>query len=459
MSKLPFQQFGCRCDAFQEKAMKLSTTFLALLLLLLFCAPHSRAQTANVYWNRVDQVIDGFGASDAFESRPFTSAQAVLFFSPTSGVGLSLLRTKVPEDGSCSTINATCAGEVSDMQAAIANGARVWSTPWSPPATMKSNDNLVNGGSLLAGSYGPYANYLSNYVKSLNTLFGINLYALSVQNEPTASAAWDSSTWSAANLETFAGENLGPTFAADSLTPLIIAPETSAWQQLSSYSTKVMSDSAAASYIGIIATHDYNHSNGVPAYALGQFGDKHLWETEVCDHNPFDPSIASALTYAKYINDWMTIANANAWHYWWLIGLNGDNEGLIDSASGTVAKRLYSIGNYSKFVRPGFFRIDATATPQNGVSVSAYKNSATGALVIVVINQNNSNISQSFTFNGTTASSVTPWITSATLNLAQQPDASVSHDSFTYSLPALSVISFVANSKVAPPTGLAAKVQ
>src|SRR5271170_718187 len=169
--------------------MSLSKTFLAGFFLLLWSGPRNQAQTVTVNWNNVDQVIDGFGSANA-GLRPFTSAQASFFFSTSSGIGLSLLRTAVPNDGSCVTVSAACAGQVSDMQLAIANGARVWSTPWSPPAAMKSNGNVSNGGSLLAGSYQPYANYLANYVKSLRTLYGINLSALSLQNEPTAAATW-----------------------------------------------------------------------------------------------------------------------------------------------------------------------------------------------------------------------------------------------------------------------------
>ena len=130
--------------------MKLSKTALTFVLMLL-SAPNLRAQNAVIHWQKVAQVIDGFGASDAFESTPLISAQADLFFSPTAGVGLSLLRTNVPEDGSCATVNETCAGEVRDMQLAIARRAKVWSTPWSPPAYMKSVGTVV-GGSLLPGA-------------------------------------------------------------------------------------------------------------------------------------------------------------------------------------------------------------------------------------------------------------------------------------------------------------------
>jgi glucuronoarabinoxylan endo-1,4-beta-xylanase len=433
---------------------KLTTTTLVAALLLSLGASRGAAQTATVYWNNVEQVIDGFGASDAAEEGPMSPAQATLFFSPTQGMGLSLLRTAIPNDGSCTSINAKCAGEVVDMQMAIANGARVWSTPWSPPASMKTNNSLDNGGSLMVGSYGSYASYLANYVKSLNTLYGINLYAISVQNEPEKNVFYASALWTPDNFNTFIGTQLGPTFASEGLTPQIMLPETSIWQDLASYANPTMSGSSAK-YVGIVATHDYAH-NGASAYALGQSAGKHLWETEVCDMTAFDPSMTSALKYATYLHQWMTLANANAWHYWWLIGLNAtDNQGLINSA-GVVSKRLYMMGNYSKFVRPGYYRIDATSAPQAGVLVSAYKDTASGTLVIVAINQNAANVSQSFALNGINASTVTPWVTSPNFNLEQQANIAASGATFSYSLPASSITTFVMST--ARPSGLVATV-
>ena len=142
-----------------------------------------------------------------------------------------------------------------------------------------------------------------------------------------------------------------------------------------------------------------------------------------------------------------------------MIGPNNDNEGLVRSDSVTVSKRAYMLGNYSKFERPGFYRIDATHTPQSGVLVSAYKDASTGALVIVAINQNTSTVSQSFALEGATASRVTPWITSASFDLIQQSDVPVSGGSFVYSLPAYSITSFVGTTAVGAPSGLTVKVQ
>lgn len=460
--------------------MKLSASLVAGFFLMLFCVPHGQAQTVTINWTNVDQVIDGFGAS-SWANQSLTSEQATFFFSTGPGdIGLSLLRGEVPKNGSCSTINISCAGQVSDMQFAVANGARVWSTVLSPPASMKTNGSVdclagSGHGALSPDSYSAYATYLANYVKTMRSLYNINLYALSVQNEPDGCQPYGSTLWTAAQLDTFIKINLGPTFASAGLTStLIMLPESSQYTTLASLARTTMDDPAAAVYVSINAWHDYDAlyvSSVTNPYASQ---NKRFWQTEASagitpsgvGFGPslcggcWDPSMADALMWARIIDNRMAVANANAWHWFVMIGPNNDNAGLMRS-DGPVSKRAYMLGNYSKFVRPGFHRIDATHTPQSGVLVSAYKNASTGALVIVVINQSNSNVSQTFTLKGATASSVTPWITSASSDLVPQSDVPVSAGSFIYTLPASSITSFVgtAATVLAPPQGLEAKIR
>jgi glucuronoarabinoxylan endo-1,4-beta-xylanase len=395
------------------------------------------------------QEIDGFGASTAFEVTPLTSSQADLFFSPTVGVGLSLLRTEVPDDGSCSSVNLTCAGEISDMQLASNRGARVWSTPWSPPATMKSNSSLI-AGSLSNGSYQAYANYLLNYVNSVAAQ-GVTLLALSVQNEPDSNVSYDSANWSAQNFHNFILDNLGPTLAANGKSAVqVVMPESSVYSRLSSYGNATLADPIAAAFVGIVAFHGYDNPAS-PTYEEAQALGKHYWETEMSagtGYGPslcggcWDPSMADALMWGQIINSWMVNANINAWNYWWAINFSSsDNQGLI--YNGTVSKRLYAMGNFSKFVRPGYYRIDTPASPPSGLAMSAYANSSTGAFAVVVINQNTSNIVQSFALNGLRASTITPWITSNSLSLIQQPSIAITKGAFNYTLPAQSITTFV----------------
>ena len=75
----------------------------------------------------------------------------------------------------------------------------------------------------------------------------------------------------------------------------------------------------------------------------------------------------------------LTKANLNAWHYWWLYCSN--NSGcLYDTGTKVWAKRLWAMGNFSRFVRPGWKRVDTSGAAPSGVLVSAYINPANNAL-------------------------------------------------------------------------------
>lgn len=397
---------------------------------------------------------------ERIQSAPLTAAQTELFFGTAPGdIGLSLLRTEVPDDGSCSSVSAACAGEISDIKGAVAHGVRVWSTPWSPPASMKTNASTTctggaGNGALSPSAYGSYATYLSNYIASLQTLYSIDLYALSVQNEPDNCPTYDGARWTSADFDTFIKDNLGPTLAAaGQSSTLLMMPESSQFSSFASESSATMGDSTAAAFVGINAWHDYDHATSVtnPYASLG----KRYWETEasagagfgpsLCTQPCFDPSIADALMWAAIVDDRMAVANANAWHYWWLVdyAAHPDNEGLIVS-TGATTKRAFMLGNYSMFVRPGYHRIDATHAPQSGVTISAYQNLTSGTLVVVATNQNSADASQTFDLaNAPVFRSMTPWVTSATLDLVAQSSVTVASSSFSYALPAMSITTFV----------------
>jgi glucuronoarabinoxylan endo-1,4-beta-xylanase len=388
--------------------------------------------TATINWTDIHQQIDGFGAASAFTGEGITNSQADLFWSTSSGVGLSLLRVRIQPNGTYP--------ELATMQKAQDRGVKIWGTPWSPPATMKTNGRTTNGGSLMTGSYQAYADYLAKYVLTLKNSYGISLFALSLQNEPDYTATWDSCIWTGQQFHDFIGNNLVPTFSRDGVGVQLIMPEESGWHF--ELAGPTMNDPVTAAGINIIAGHNYDGAPASP-YALGQNQGKGLWETEISTFDAFNPGISNGLYWGKKIHDWMTVANANAWHYWWLIGNNtGDNESLV-SQSGQTTKRLFVMGNFSKFVRPGYNRIGATPNPVSGVSLSAYKDPSSGKFAIVVINQNASNVSLNFVLNGFTAALVTPWVTSQSLDLAQQPSILVGGSAFTATLPGLSVTTFV----------------
>jgi glucuronoarabinoxylan endo-1,4-beta-xylanase len=125
-------------------------------------------------------------------------------------------------------------------------------------------------------------------------------------------------------------------------------------------------------------------------------------------------------------------------YVWWYIRRN---YGPIKE-DGTISKRGYSMAHYSKFVRPGDVRVDATKNPANGVYVSAYKG-ANNKIVIVAINKNTSSVNQRFTVQNGTASAVSSWVTDSTRNLAAGSALQISGNGFLADLPAQSVTTFV----------------
>ena len=401
-----------------------------------------------VSWTNVFQRIDGFGASSAWGST-WTTNQADMFFSTNSGtgtsldgtanfafngIGLSLLRNRIAPDGT--TL------ETSIMQMAQNRGAKVWSTTWSPPAAYKDS-GTVNGGNFLSAYNQPYANQLANYVLNMKVNYGINIYAVSVQNEPNYNTtSYESCIWSGQQFHDFLPYFYNALSNNGVASTKIMIAESDVWNF--DLTTASMNDVTTSNMVGILAAHDYDDSVS-PVNTQG----KPLWETEVSTFDNFDGGIANGLYWANQIHSFMTVANANAWNFWWLVSDNPDNEGLTDT-NGVPAKRMYVMGQFSRFVRPGFYRIGGVN--YGFASVSAYKDPDSGRFAIVAINNNSSDLVQTFNLNGFTATNVTPWITSDSMSLSNQAAVNITNATFVYDLPAMSVVTFVGKASVTIPT-------
>jgi glucuronoarabinoxylan endo-1,4-beta-xylanase len=420
---------------------------LYIVGLLALAAPMvAYAQTCTVDWNNVHQRIDGFGASSAFTGFTWTTNLADMFFTTNTGtarakngtsftftgIGLSLLRSQIQPGGFANT------NEITLMQYAQARGARVWSAPWSPQASFKNNNNTV-GGTILSTSYQAYANQLAGYVAKLKSTYGIsNFYALSIQNEPDATVNYASCYWNAQQFHDFVPFLYNALVASNVSSTRIMLPESQNWLDPSNLVAAAMSDSTS-NLVGIVADHNYDGANGPATLTKNSYG-KPLWETEVSTFDPQNGSISNGVYWAARIYLFMTQAEVNAYHFWWLINLNTDNEGLTDN-NYVPSKRMYTMGQYSRFVRPDYYRMDASTT--GSALISAYQETNSGNFAIVAVNNTSSAISQTFNLSNFPAvSSVTPWITSATMSLSNQAPVTVSSSSFGYTLPAMSVVTF-----------------
>jgi glucuronoarabinoxylan endo-1,4-beta-xylanase len=481
------------------------------LLLALAVYQRAQAQTATVTWTTTHQTMDGFGGADVnyansdcnttyntgncfFDS--LTTTQANMFFSPTSGIGLSIVRTNnagCPGTGAC-TVSSSIMYDIPLLQSAVGLGAQVELTT-APPANLKYSGNFkttstgASDGCIDTSNMAAYASHIVSWIQTLQAN-GVPVFDIIPFNESNNTSGQCYMT--AALYDTFIKSYLGPAMATASLSTKIMITDDD--NVTSKYFETCLGDSACAQYVSIASFHGYGTGSqdgmgtgyccatAPPTPANIDGTTWHIWQSEVNGGFTYDssvglwnwdPSIADALVWARSIHDYMTITNASGWEYWNIAdpsaGLvaGGLNSGLTLGDLTTTSKRMYVIGQWSKFVRPGWVRIDATANPVSGVYLTAFKASDNSAYAIVAVNQNSSSADLAFSLDGfPSVASVTPTVTSESVNLADQTDVSVSGAAFSYSLPAASVVTFHGTSSSssskkspAPPTALALTIK
>jgi len=366
------------------------------------------AQSATVTVSSQKQYIRGFGGMNhAAWAGDMTAAERTLAFGNAEGqLGFSALRIPVT-DGSPDSVN------VATAKAAIANGAIVFATPWNAAGTMT------------AAQFPAYATHLTNFVSYMKNQ-GVDLYAISVQNEPDygAQAGWGS--WTAALCHDFL-----LTYAGTVGTKLMSCES---FSYNKSYYDPILNDSAALAKATIFGTHLYGTSTSAYAYPLfdSKAAGKERWMTEHYTDSTTDAnSWPNALGVASELHNAMVTGQFNLYTWWYI----KRSYGFINN--GAVTKRGWCIAHWSKFVRPGFYRVDATAAPTAGVNVSAFKGDTD--VVIVVVNTNSSSKSLSITVDGSSIASYAKYTTSSSKSFASDGMVTASNGALSVTLDASSV--------------------
>ena len=85
----------------------------------------------------------------------------------------------------------------------------LYASPWSAPAFMKSNNNMLRGGKLLPEYYDSWANYYTKFIEAYESE-GMPMWGISIQNEPMATQRWESMIYTAQEERDFLKNHLGP---------------------------------------------------------------------------------------------------------------------------------------------------------------------------------------------------------------------------------------------------------
>ena len=434
--------------------------------------------------DQTDQTIVGFGINDTWSQAAFSSAVADALFTTTGSdaLGLSLLRTGMSDQGS--DFNSF---ESTNINAAKTRGAKIIGSCWSPPATCKSNNSVNDGGHLLAPPNTCYNSWATTIV---NWATGHSLYAMSIGNEPDFASCgisdpcngnYPSTLYTAKEMVSWV-KVVGPKLQAVGIK--VIAPEVSEWNHLWSntsagpdvlgknssdplmcgfppsnaacttgdgydYGHYLASDAAAWAAFDILGTHEYDSQIATPWPSDVTAARKQVWQTEMAgvkwwpEQGP-SSDIDNGVAVARWIHSALVDGEASTWFWWWYQATNtDDNEGLLLKTGTSPTKRYYTLGNYSRFVRPGYTRVKVTGNTNANLLISAFAGSD-GTVAIVAVNTGTADATVPITISGgTVPATLTPWVTSATDNLAAKTAVAVSGGVLMASLPNKTVTTFV----------------
>ncbi|GIH53078.1 glucuronoarabinoxylan endo-1,4-beta-xylanase [Microbispora rosea] len=391
-------------------------------------ATEAAAATATINPSAQRQTIRGFGGmAHAAWIGDLTAAQRETAFGTGEGrLGFSILRIPVGES------QADFGRDLATAKRAAELGVTVFASPWNPPAAMIETFNRngqTNAKRLRYDQYAAYAQHLNSFSTYMRNN-GVNLYAISVQNEPDYAHDW--TWWTSTEMVKFLRENAG------SINTRVIAPES--FQYVKSMSDPILNDSTALANVDIIGAHLYGTSySNFPYPLFKQKGaGKDLWMTEVYYPNSTDSADTwpQALDVGEHMHRAMVEAEFQAYVWWYIRRSYGPMR-----EDGQLSKRGAIMAQFARFVRPGYVRIDATANPASNVYVSAYRNG--DSVVIVAINKGTSGVSQQFTVANAGSASVSSWLTDGSRNVAPQAATTMSNGSLTVTLPARSMTTFV----------------
>ena len=407
----------------------------AMLLSLSAVFPAKAASVCNVDTSVTHEKIRGFGGinlPDWITQGDMTDAQRQKAFgNGPDELGLTVLRIYCSDDSNA------WKNAVPTAKYAQKMGATIFATPWNPPASMRFNgDGTIKGGKyqLDKSKSADYAKYLNSYVKYMESQ-GINLYSISVQNEPDYAAEW--TYWSPQELTSFIA-NYGKA-VTEGTNAKLMSPES--FQYRKEIYNSILANPQASANVDLYGTHFYGTPRDWMDFPALENSGKEIWMTEVYVPNSDADSAdrwPEALDVSENIHNGVVVGNLNA-YVWWYIRRS---YGLLKE-NGQISKRGYCMAQYSKFVRPGDIRIDATESPEKNVYVSAYKNS-NNQVTIVAVNKSDNGYSQQFSLSkGENITDVDRYRTSGSENLALTENLEYTGSSFWAQLPAKSVSTFI----------------
>ncbi len=358
-------------------------------------------------------------SAETFYKLPKAKQEEILkaYYDPKTGIGYTLARTNIHScdfsSGSYTYVNDNDAElksfsvkhdeqyRIPLIKAAIAQAGgklTMYASPWSPPAWMKTNNNMLRGGKLKPEYRQTWANYFVQFIKAYEKQ-GIPIWGVTVQNEPMATQTWESCIWTDEDERDFVKLFLGPTFAKQGLGKKNIIIWDHNRDLMYQRASTVLNDPAAAKYVWGTGFHWYAPDNFENVKRVQEsFPDKNLLFTEGCTY-PFNLNNVYQWQWGEaygksMVNDFNN--GSVGWTDWNILldetgGPNHVQNFCFAPIHGNTAtgelyymNSYYYIGHFSKFIQPGAKRIISSSN-RDQLQTTAFQN-PDGTIAVIVLN-------------------------------------------------------------------------
>ena len=397
--------------------------------------------------SRTFQTFLGMGgaitdaAVETFAKIPKDKQQEVLtaYFDTNNGIGYTFARTNIHScDFSSGSYTYIAEGDkdlktfsidhdkqfripfIKQAMATAGGKLNIFGSPWSPPAFMKDNNDILHGGSLKPEFYPAWARYYTKFIKAYESE-GIPIWGISIQNEPMATQRWESCIYSAEQERDFLKNHLGPTMKREGLSDKKIIVWDHNRDLIYQRACTLLTDPEAAKFVWGVGFHWYEPwSGGDPMFdnvkqVHEAFPTKNLIFTEGCKES-FDMKKVDDWSLGEYygrniINDFNN--GTAAWTDWNILldetgGPNHVNNLCFapmhaDTKTGRLiyTNSYYYIGHFSKFIRPGAKRI--ASSPSRSSLISTAFINTDGKVAVVVMNKGDQKVTYNLWLDGQAA--------------------------------------------------------
>lgn len=285
------------------------------------------------------------------------------------------------------------------------NDLKIFASPWSPPAWMKTTGKMNEGGKLKPEYRSTWAEYYCRYIKEYKKT-GIPIWGITVQNEPEASTSWEGCIYTAEEERDFVRDHLGPALIKKGLPHINLIIWNHNRNRLYERAKVVLDDPKAAQYVWGVGFNWYAGDNFDNVQLVHEaYPDKRLLFTEGC-YFPFSmENIKSWDAGERYAESMINDLNrfAIGWVDWNLLldESGGPNHvgnfcfapihADTNNDSLYFMNSYYYIGHFSRFINPGAVRIICAST-HDSLETTAFLN-RDGKIALIVLNRSDDNIS------------------------------------------------------------------